>query len=645
MATVLVTCVGSGVGQSIIDSLNLKGGYKIIGCDGNRNVYAHSFCNKFIVVPSLYSEGYVQYILNLCIEYKVDVLIPGHDHELLLFAKNQQLFNDNGIEVLVSEPTIIEVSRDKKMWYDYFSKRGCKIVPTFFVSDFKKNIDESIFPAIVKPCGGSASQGISIINKSEELESLNDEDIIQPYLFPEKADENYEKIVTMVAKGTFIQMSEISIQLIFDKSSKYRGIYISKNVLKNGVPVFVEPIEPNKFRYIEDILRFVPILERKGVKGPVNIQGRVTEEGIYFFEMNMRFTGITGNRSLFGFNEVAFLVDNFLDNSSAELGTYTINKLGVRQVACTTISVPNVRCEDKIITVLGGGSHIGKYFVESIAHKTKKINLIVREPSFVKYKKTFGNFENVNLISSTSPYLTNILAKSDVFINFVSALAFEDETKQYDAIRYVYSFVTKIAMAKIPLILNISSQSVYDQKLNEIKNESHQVVANNSYAFQKLILEEFFDSIKKVSVNSKVINLRLPRVLNTRELSQLGFFGVIISNYLSGIETYVSNPNDNTNLIAIEDVGSAMEFLISEANDFSGVLNVSGENITMEQYANLVSSLLPDKKNVIKLGDSKEVKNSSMLSSNLLEGMGWKYKTSVKDMVLNVIKNYIKREK
>src|SRR5690606_14939642 len=178
---------------------------------------------------------------------------------------------------------------------------------------------------------GSASQGISIINNIHELDGLNDDDIIQPYLFPEESDKNYDQIALAVKNGQFLQMSEISIQLIFNKDSNLSGIFISKNTLKNGVSVFVDPINPDKFQYLDEILKFVPILESHGVKGPVNIQGRITPNGLFFFEMNMRFTGITGNRALLGFNEVDFLVRDFLDLPTTELKNYALNKVGVRQ--------------------------------------------------------------------------------------------------------------------------------------------------------------------------------------------------------------------------------------------------------------------------------------------------------------------------
>src|SRR5690606_31961439 len=158
------------------------------------------------------------------------------------------------------------------------------------------------------------------------------------------------------------------------------GIFISKNTLKNGVPVFVDPINPDKFQYLDEILKFVPILESHGVKGPVNIQGRITPNGLFFFEMNMRFTGITGNRALLGFNEVDYLTLNFLGLESELIG-YSYNKVGVRQVACSTIIRQNKKQYKDTLTIIGGGSNIGKIFIQENRANFKSINLIVRNGS------------------------------------------------------------------------------------------------------------------------------------------------------------------------------------------------------------------------------------------------------------------------
>lgn len=639
MTTILVTCVGSGVGQSVIDSLNLQRDFRIIGCDGNPNVYAHSFCDKLYVVPSLYSKGYTDHILKLCLENQVDVVIPGHDHELVVFAKEYDKFKSKGIEVIVSEPKLIAISRDKQEWYDFFTPLGCKIVPTVSVKEFLKNPDTDILPAIVKPSGGSASQGISIINDLKELEGLNEEDIIQPYLFPEKTDKNYERIYSAVKKGDFLQMSEISIQLIFNKESKFSGIFISKNSLKSGVPVYVDPINPEEFEYTYEIMKFVPILESHGVKGPVNIQGRITPKGLFFFEMNMRFTGITGNRALLGFNEVDFLVRDFL-GMEAYLGTYAPNKVGVRQVACTTIPRQYKPVEKEALTVIGGGSTLGKHFIKKYNNDFQEINLIVRDASVEKYEKIFQEFKNVNLISEDSIRLEEIFCRTDVLINFASALAFEDDVKKFNAIRYIQKLIPKIAKARILKIINISSQSVYPQGVNAEKDEAFEIEYSNSYAFQKVLIEDMFRSIEEFCPQSKVTSLRLSRIIAPNTLNQSGFFGKLIKSYSEGQSISISNPQNCTNLIHIDDAISAIRFInrAMRPNNMPETLNVGGENMSLKDFVIHVKEIVKGNGEII-LAESLEVKNSSMIDTERINEYGWAYTKGIKDIILELKEN------
>lgn len=637
MKTVLVTCVGSGVGQSVIDSLNLKRDFRIIGCDGNPNVYAHSYCDEFFVVPGLYTDGYLDHILGLAIENKVDIVVPGHDHELVLFAEVQDRFKEKGIEVVVSESKIIAISRDKKDWYNFFAPLGCKIVPTLSVNEFLENPDESILPAIVKPSGGSASQGISIINELKELEGLEGEDIIQPYLFPEKSDKNYQSIYNAVKNGRFLQMSEISIQLIFNRETKFSGMFISKNTLKGGVPVYVDPINPREFEYIDEIMKFVPILEEHGVRGPVNIQGRVTPNGLYFFEMNMRFTGITGNRAQLGFNEVDFLVRNFL-GLGANIGEYAYNKVGVRQVACTTITRQYERKGKETVTVLGGGSNLGQIFIRQAIQHFQKINVVVRSESWEKYQDCFGDLTTVELIRDNDVLLEQRLCQSDVLINFVSALAYEEDVKKFEAIRYIQKMLVRISKANINKIINISSQSVYSQTSNIMKTEKDEIRYTGSYAFQKVLMEDMFASIKEFRPLSKVISLRLARVIAPSILNQAGFFGKMIKDYISGGTIEITNPANNTNLIHANDVVSAIRFILTEmdSKELPEVLNVGGDNVSMAQYVSYVQDLIAGT-GKFNLGESEEVTNSSMVDLRGIEELGWSYEYKTTDIINELV--------
>ena len=467
MARILVTCVGSGVGQSVIDSLNLQRKHFILGCDMNRNVYAHNYCDDFSTVPGIYSDGYVDFLIDLAVKKKIDLIIPGHDHELYLFATYRKKFHAKGIEVLVSEPNLIEISRDKYEWYNYFSKKGCNIVPTRRVKEFNDNPDDNFFPAIVKPSGGSASQGISILTDFGDLQDLNDDDIIQPYLFPEKDDDNYETIKRVVAKKKFVQMSEISIQLIFSKESEFKGIFISKNSLKSGVPIILEPLQSNDFEHIDEIMKFVPICIDNKVKGPVNIQGRITEKGLVFFEMNMRFTGITGNRAIIGFNEVEYLVNNFLGNGGI-LTNYSTGKIGVRQVACTT--VPNESKTDNLsLVVLLSDKNSIKDFLNTSANNNSiaEINIIVDDCDFSRFNNEFSS-DKIQIIKASDDSVMPVYTRADILFSYEPAAITEDYTM------FIFEQIKKINKAIIPKIYNINSP-VSEKNINFL----HTIVNKN----------------------------------------------------------------------------------------------------------------------------------------------------------------------
>src|SRR5690606_25764247 len=88
------------------------------------------------------------------------------------------------------------------------------------------------------------------------------------------------------------------------------GRMASYNKLNNGVPIEIVAYENDDVWVVIDQL--MPVFKEKGFVGPLNIQGRLTRNGLKLFEMNPRFTGITGLRALMGFNEVEACIRSWL---------------------------------------------------------------------------------------------------------------------------------------------------------------------------------------------------------------------------------------------------------------------------------------------------------------------------------------------
>jgi hypothetical protein len=113
------------------------------------------------------------------------------------------------------------------------------------------------------------------------------------------------------------------------------GKFASLNRLKAGVPMQVDPIDdPVVWDAVAIVLE---ALGPVGLRGPCNIQGKITEHGFLFFEVNPRFTGITHVRAMMGYNEVEVAIRHFVfgeDTNELLSGPQRWNRLiGLRQIA------------------------------------------------------------------------------------------------------------------------------------------------------------------------------------------------------------------------------------------------------------------------------------------------------------------------
>lgn len=606
MIKVLVTSVGGGVGQSIVDSLScFKEQYFIVGLDISENVFSRNQCDKFILSKRINESDYLSFLLEICAEHKIDVLIPGNDGELVLLSNNISLFSDINVKVIVSPTKIVVSSRNKYEWYRDYSKI-INIVPTVLLQEYLTDPSKHnsiTFPAIAKPAAGSASSGIRIYLSQDEVSDdivnvVNPNDyVIQPYLFPQDNDPDYSAISKAVSSRVLLQVSEISCQIVYSEDSEVLGIFISKNSLKNGIPVTIEPLdEPEIYSIVSNIAES---LKSENVVGPVNIQGRLTDQGLVFFEMNLRFTGITGNRSQFGFNEVVSVVESFVNNRHILLGKPNRNRIGARQVACRTFYPLDNKKIDTIL-VTGASSwaarNVLNYLRDNYGLDEKKVFLSSRNPKGLQdeFRKSSNYNSKIKFIGTSELELSHALASSDVIINFASARPPGNTNDFLQATKFNMLLVNLISKSNVGLVLNMSSQSVYQRNSGVEQSELSPVRADSDYSFSKLLVEDAFSKIITNSTNTTVINLRLSRLWGGSLLldkKQLPFR--MIDSLFGSQKTVLNNSQNEMNLIDIDDVSS---FIINIFNNWlvdaslPNIINVSNHNITLQQLADTLKS-------------------------------------------------------
>jgi nucleoside-diphosphate-sugar epimerase len=519
-----ISCIGSGVGQSVINSLRLSRlPLKTIGLGTNPFAYGAYDCNTYDYTKSIYDEGFIDDLIGKCIKHKVDLVIPGLDDEALLYAQNAHKFADAGIKAIFAEEELISICRDKER----MSLELNNIADVFVKSYSRETLSDDIqtgkvkFPFIAKPRGGFASKGVEIIRSNDDLSKITEDHIIQELAIPLKDDPNYNFYMAQIAKNRNPQVSEVSIQVVYGPEGQLMGKMFSYNKLNNGVPIEIVPYENEYIWSVVDQL--TPTLLKMGLKGPLNIQGRLTENGLKLFEMNPRFTGITGLRALMGFNEVEACVKEWLgiDKGSNQLH-FNYNRFGIRQTADKSIPIErNKEVEAfskqingkilkprKTLFITGACGYLGQNLINKLADDASfeiwafdldkeklqtlfsgKVEKLYDAEDLNSGEVQLGNVDILLHLGFTRPHGTNEqIAKS---LTFTSQL------------------FTRAVMHHIPAIINISSQAVYGLENNPPWSENMPVAPQTTYAQAKYASELILQSLKETFQSLHFSSLRL----------------------------------------------------------------------------------------------------------------------------------------
>ena len=524
--TIGISCIGSGVGESVINSCRLSGlPLKTVGLGTNPFAYGAYACDTFDYTPTIYASDFVDKLIEKCKKHQIDLLIPGRDDEALIYAKNRKRFAQENIAILAAGEEIISICRDKER----MSLELNPIVDVFVKCYDKDNLQgliesgEAEYPLLAKPRSGFASMGVEIIRSEADLGKITDDHIVQELAVPLPDDPNYQLYINGIAKNQNPQVSEISIQLVLSQEGEIIGKMASFNKLSNGVPIEILPYENDQIWAVVD--KLLPVFKEKGLVGPLNIQGRLTKKGLKIFEMNPRFTGITGMRALMGFNEVEACIKSWLNIDSSVYLKINNNRFGIRQTTDKVLSFdrnelaqslaqqvsPRIFPLTKTVLVTGASGYLGRSLVEEL-HSNQEIRVIAMGRSAEKLEKLFSKsgieFYDYSALFNGEFSVGNI----DIVIHSAFARPHCTETEIAESLDFTSNLFTCLARHQIPYIINLSSQSVYGQTFTPLWKESDPVAPTMPYSQAKYASELMLKSISKLYPHITTTSLRLAAI-------------------------------------------------------------------------------------------------------------------------------------
>jgi len=319
--SVLVTGVGGGgVGEQIIKSLRLlQGKYIVYGTDIVEKSSARGLVDEIFQVPRANEEHYMDRVLQICRDYKIQVLLYGSEAELLVLSRNRGIFEEMGIFLPLNPQSVIELCMNKMALNNWLGANGFDVPKSHIIerADDLARID--YFPLVLKPyanSGGSAN--VYIAQDRDELKALAGLMLVNGLLvmtqeYVGTPEEEYTVGILLDENGAYVNGITVHRQIIGSLGGRLSVPNRTNNrmlgerlAISSGISQGEVGKEPN---VIAECKRIATTL---GATYSINIQCRVQNNKVYVFEINPRFSGTTSLRSLMGFNEVEQIIDAHL---------------------------------------------------------------------------------------------------------------------------------------------------------------------------------------------------------------------------------------------------------------------------------------------------------------------------------------------
>lgn len=337
---VLVTAVGGrSVGYQILESLQMfKDDYRIITTDMDAFSPGLYEADASYLLPSAGSSEYLFELIKVIENEEIQVILPGSQPETIVVSKNQELFLEKGVVPIVNPYDVTSTCFNKKLLYELLRKNDI-LTPVTIEIDSLDRVKNMNYPLIVKPVkDSSGSKNVHIVKDMDELTLLFDQlrkENIQILAQEYVGNENEEYTVgIMIGKDGNVIDSIVMRRFLTGLSrGEEREINGKHYVLSTGYSqgFFVEQTDVKE--YCEHIAKVV------GARGPLNIQCRRGDKGVYIFEVHSRFSGSASMRAIMGFNEPHYLIRNFLGIENLSKIPHKLGFAIMRKFANTVIPI------------------------------------------------------------------------------------------------------------------------------------------------------------------------------------------------------------------------------------------------------------------------------------------------------------------
>jgi len=281
MKTVLITGIGGDIAQGVATIIReQRPDFRLIGVDMHEQHGGALFVDEFAKIPPASAAEYPETVRKLLKEKDVDVIIPLSEQELEVIGPLALELGKN--RCITSGERAVAVGLDKLATINALSGFGLPVPWTVTVAEGVP----SEYPCILKSRFGSGSRTVFIVKDSEEA----------AYLVKRYPDAIFQEMLEPADR-------EVTCAVYRSRDGEVASLLMLRR-LAGGFTSWAKVIEDEKTSHMCQV-----IAQGLDLRGSMNVQLRLTDEGPRVFEINPRFSSTVLMRHRVGFRDVMWALD------------------------------------------------------------------------------------------------------------------------------------------------------------------------------------------------------------------------------------------------------------------------------------------------------------------------------------------------
>jgi carbamoyl-phosphate synthase large subunit len=264
---VLITGAGTTTAVSVLKGLRAANdpSLRVLMGDVNPDCAGAHLGDEFVKMPAARSEDFGRRVAELCLEKRVDLVIPILDLEFLGWCAAAPALLERGTRVVISPRAALDQCIEKDKTFAYFESIGVPTIPTWRAGEIA-DPTELPYPVYLKPRCGRAS-----------LDNYRVDNVAEYRMFVGKV---HDAIVQPLTRGV-----EVTVDTVSDLQGRFLAASPRVRVeIKSG-----QAYRSTTFASPELAALARRIVEGLPIVGAANLQCFMTDEGTRFFEVNARF--------------------------------------------------------------------------------------------------------------------------------------------------------------------------------------------------------------------------------------------------------------------------------------------------------------------------------------------------------------------